>query len=182
MGPPAGEFGYSCSESSLVLNIPAGLAPFSTSTYQRVSEIPATPEPAEDFAVAPPGGESPPGDLGDGGGLCSQVTASAFSASGSTATWSLANSGGALDLNALSISWPAANDNLVEIALNGTPVWTGDETSPFFVFDDWSGDRAARTLSAGGGSLSLSFDGPAASAGYGLTMQFSGGCNLLDIR
>jgi hypothetical protein len=183
MGPPAGEFGYACTESSLVLRIPAGLAPFSSSTYQRVSDIPATPMPPEDFSDAPEGGaDSPGGDIGGPGGFCSQAAVTDFSVAGRTATWSLSNSGDALTLEGMSGTWPAGNGTLQEVALNGATVWSGDRTSPFFVFDDWSVDAAGRRLPEGGGTLSLTFAEAAAAASYGLTLQFSGGCTVLDGR
>jgi hypothetical protein len=139
--------------------------------------------PPEVFPDAPEGGAgSPGGDIGGPGGFCSQAGVTDFSVAGRTATWSLSNSGDALTLEGMSGTWPAGNGTLQEVALNGATVWSGDRASPFFVFDDWSGDAASRRLPEGGGTLSLTFAEAAAAAGYGLTLQFSGGCTVLDGR
>jgi len=38
-----GEWNYTCSDTTLTAIIPPGLAPFETSTYMRISDIPTIP-------------------------------------------------------------------------------------------------------------------------------------------
>jgi hypothetical protein len=40
---PVGEWNYTCSDTTLTAIIPPGLAPFETSTYMRISDIPTIP-------------------------------------------------------------------------------------------------------------------------------------------
>ncbi|MEX1071353.1 MAG: hypothetical protein WEC37_01895 [Anaerolineales bacterium] len=42
-GVPEGEWNYTCSETTLTTIIPVGLAPFETTTYSRISDIPTIP-------------------------------------------------------------------------------------------------------------------------------------------
>ncbi len=42
-GAPVGEWNYTCSDTTLTAIIPPALAPFGTSTYMRISDIPALP-------------------------------------------------------------------------------------------------------------------------------------------
>ncbi|MEX2143933.1 MAG: hypothetical protein WD740_05005, partial [Anaerolineales bacterium] len=184
VGPPVGEFGYVCNDSSLELLIPAGLAPFSSSTYMRVSDIPATPKSPEDFPEAPPAGGGDPGDLGGGSGMCTQVTASAFSTPASTATWSMANSGGNLVLDSLGLTFPADSGHLREVTFNGITIWSGDNAGPSALLDVSGAAAIERTFTAGGAAtLSFVFDESViAASGYALVAQFTGGCTFIDLQ
>ena len=183
IGPPVGEFGYVCSDRSLELLIPPGLAPFSSSTYMRVSDIPATPEPPEDFPGVPPSDGSDSGDLGDEAGMCTQVTTSAFSASGSVATWSLANSGESLVLDSLGLTFPAENGHLREMTFDGTTLWMGNNAGPNALLDFSSIAALDRTLASDVAALSFIFEESViAGPGYALVAQFSGGCAFLDLQ
>lgn len=182
LGLSTGEFPYTCTETTLVINT-AGLAPFESSTYQRISTIPATPESAEEFLEAPPEVPSEPSDIGGGEGMCIQVAAAGFSTSGSTARWDLSNSGSSLQLSALSVTWPGGNGNLESISVNGTAIWSGYEVSPAIITSGWLGDPTANSFGAGTTELTLTFSGPSiGSTGYGLILQFTSGCTFLDIR
>jgi hypothetical protein len=132
--------------------------------------------------VAPPELPDEPPDIGGESDFCSQVTFSGFATEGNNVVWSLANSGGPLSLSVMSLSWAEGNDNLQEISINGTTVWSGSRASPVYLSDGWSSELEARALPAGGGTLSLRFASVAASSEYGLTLLFEGGCRFVDVR
>jgi hypothetical protein len=183
-----GSWQYECSDTTLTAVIPPGAAPFGTSSYERLSDAPATPVP--EATVDAPGGP-PPDDApldttdGGGGGLCTAVQAADFGATGNRIRWTLRNSGPtAVNLSAVTLRWPAANGAWTRIELGGVTLWTGSESSGTARIDGgWSGSAADRTLAAGASAeLALTFAGAAAPSGYVLVVDTADGCILSDVR
>ncbi|MBI3158084.1 MAG: hypothetical protein HYZ26_00610 [Chloroflexi bacterium] len=182
-----GAFTYTCDDSTLVAYIPPGLAPFPTSTYTRISSIPEEPEEGEEFEPPPSeGGGAPPPDIGPAGGACTQVVAADFAASGSTAVWTFDNqSGETMEIDSITLNWPAENGSLTGIAIGGETVWTGSLSStPAFIESGWVGAAALRTLPTGAETeLEFTFSGASvAPGGYVVVLRFTNGCLVSDPR
>jgi hypothetical protein len=89
-GPFAGcgRYQYTCTETTLTANTPDA-APFSTSTFTRVTEFVPTPEPELPTEAPDPG----PGDAGDliPGDECQSLQVANFSTAGNSAVWEIVN-------------------------------------------------------------------------------------------
>ncbi|NOY99800.1 MAG: hypothetical protein GXP40_11475 [Chloroflexi bacterium] len=180
-----GTFNYTCDETRLTTFIPAGVAPFSDSTFTRISDIPATPMPAPELESPPGGGDAPP-DIGSGGAGCSGFTISGFTPEIGSVSWTLTNSSSqAYPLKNLSLQWPASNGSLTSITLAGAPIWTGSIPPDLAIIDSgWLGSEDARTVQTGTSStLTLTFTGSAmGSSGYIMAPEFENGCITADVR
>jgi hypothetical protein len=182
-----GTFQYECNDTTLTAFIPAGVAPFSTSSFRRVSDVPPTPIPDEEVEDGGGVPEVPPLDTTVGGsGTCSDVVADSFVQDGNSIQWSLRNSGtAAVQISAVSLDWPSGNGNWTGIELEGERLWTGSQSStPARVDSGWSATPAAFTLAAGTESvLVLSFSGSSISpSGYLLVIDLADGCIVHDVH
>lgn len=179
----SGSFGYTCTERTLTA-FTEGKAPFSSSTFTRVSEMPMTPEPED---IAPPGADDSPSiDAPGAGSACGLLTASEFGVLDSSASWILSNgSSEAAEILKISLNWPGENGNWTGITLNSFEIWSGVESDNLAVIDsEWRGAVTNRTLPPGGSSqLSVDFSGdPASLSGYILVVDFENGCILSDVQ
>jgi len=183
-----GSWQYECNDTTLTAMIPAGVAPFSTSSFQRVSDAPATPIP--EGSIDEPGGLPGvlPLDTTEGGGTadCSTVQAQGFSATGDHVQWTLRNDGtAAVTIAAVSLNWPATNGAWNGIVLDGTPLWTGSQpAAPARVEGGWSAPPGAFILEPGAAAdLVLSFaSGSVEPNGYILVVDLADGCIISDVK
>jgi serine/threonine-protein kinase len=107
--------------------------------------------------------------------ICGLIGVGGFSVNGSTARWTITNnSGAAITLDSMNLSWPPANDALFNVFLKGGMIWSGVLTSSPTSISSWSGGAGARQIDTSA-NLELFF-GVAASSGYSLTLNFTNGC------
>lgn len=175
---------YTCDERTFTAST-EGKAPFSSSTFSRISPVPETPPPPEDYP-GPSGAGSSGGstDIGSSS-ACLLISANDFATVGNTTSWRLNNGTDAsVEINAIIISgdWPASNGSLEEILLDGVSIWEGDESfSPARIDGPWRAD----VILAPGADAELVFrynPGPAESSPYILVVDFTNGCILSDVR
>lgn len=182
-GPLGGadSFRYTCSATTLT-SYTGDVAPFSTSTFTRVSDVPQTPPPPEELPVSPGGGDDGPTDIIPGDS-CTLVTLNGFSSGSGSANWTLTNeSTEVLEISSVYLDWPSENGNWEGFELNGAELWSGSQSpSPGLVDSGWSGDRS---IAPGiPNSLTLSFaNDSVGAAGYILVIEFSNGCFANDVR
>jgi hypothetical protein len=176
---------YTCTETTLTLET-GGFAPFSSTTYQRISDEPMTPEPVEDLPPPPDVGEGAPSDVGLPGGICMAASLTDFATSGNTAVWTLTNiSAEALEISAISLDKPEGNGALTGVSLGGEAIWAGSEGSSYFrIYRNWLGTPALLTLDPGEeASLLFTFAGEtAAGIDYIVIVEFTNGCLTSDMR
>lgn len=182
-----GAFTYTCTDTTLIAYPPPGLAPFDASPFTRLSNIPEPPPEGEQFD--PPGsdgGGALPPDIGPGGGLCTQVGAVAFTASGNRALWTFSNlSPGLMEVASITLNWPDANGNLTQIAIGGETVWAGTQPPSLAAIESgWLGAAALRNLPPGTETeIGFTFsEASAAASGYVTVLRFTNGCLVSDPR
>lgn len=180
----ASEFPYTCTETTFTAQIPAGAAPFSSSSYSRISEPVRTPTP-EPLDV-PPGepGEEPPDVLGSPE-TCSRLAIDGFAPAGSSVRWNLENGSDELvEIGSLSLDWPAENGQLQAVVLDGTAIWEGGLPSPARITEGWLGDAGDRSLDpSSSAAFELRFSGASAGdSGYITAVTFSNTCPVVDVR
>lgn len=174
-------FSYTCDERTFTSST-EGKAPFSSSSFTRLSPVPETPSPPEDFPdpFDPESSGSP--DIGSTS-ACLLISANDFATLGNTTSWRLNNGTDAsVEIHAISGDWPASNGSLEEILLDGVSIWEGDESfSPARIDGPW---RADQILSPGADAeLVFRYNpGPAESSPYILVVDFTNGCILSDVR
>jgi hypothetical protein len=174
-------FSYTCSERTFTAST-EGRAPFSSSTFTRLSPVAVTPPAPDEF---PPGTGIGPSGLPDigAGDACMLLTASDFSAEADTIRWTLSNATTeAAEISAISLNWPGENGSLQEISLESTSIWTGSEAGLIARIDaPW--DTSAVLPPGADAALDLRFSGSAAaSTPYILVVDFTNGCILSDVR
>jgi hypothetical protein len=179
-----GTFRYQCDERTFTAFIPAGLAPFSSSTFQRISEAPEEPE--FDESDSPPEVEAPLGpDIFGSADVCPKLSLTGFVTDGSVARWTLANeSTEMVEISALSLDWPPENGSLLGVRLDSATIWEGEFAGLARITDGWAGELSARQLDPGASvPMELEFSSVSlGSAGYIHAVEFSNGCSAVDVR
>ena len=84
-------------------------------------------------------------------------------------------SGATITIAAIDLGWPASNDALFSIFVNGTVVWADEDLLPPTYIDSWIGGSSARQVGTSA-SLEAGFGTYAAGTGYNLSVTFDNGC------
>lgn len=176
-------FGYECSATQLI-SYPGELAPFSSSTYNRVSEVPQTPEPPEDLPAPPGGGEEDPSDLA-APKVCQEIAITDFTPGSGSASWTVRNgSTDFFEIVGVSLDWPSENGAWQSAALDDSEFWAGSKpASPDILESGFTGPDTARAIPPGSATLELGFaNDTVGSSSYILVLDFSNGCLVADVR
>lgn len=81
------------------------------------------------------------------------------------------------------IDWPIANEELKEVSMGGSTIWSGTENSPPTTLTQWSGDAAARQVNASSTEvLRFTFKRSADPTGYAISVTFDNGCSVTARR
>jgi hypothetical protein len=75
------------------------------------------------------------------------------------------------------LSWPLANEGLLQILAESDSIWSGNATPPLNA--SFSGYAASRAVGSGGSKpLTFIFNETAAAGGYGLSVTLNGVCQI----
>lgn len=81
------------------------------------------------------------------------------------------------------IDWPVNNEELKEVEMGGSTIWSGTENSPPTTLTQWSGSDAARQVSASSTEvLRFTFKRSADPTGYAISVTFDNGCSVTARR
>jgi hypothetical protein len=81
------------------------------------------------------------------------------------------------------IDWPINNEELKEILMGGSVIWSGTENSPPTTITQWSGGDAARQVGASSTEvLRFTFKRSADPTGYAISVTFDNGCSATARR
>jgi len=174
-------YSYTCDERTLTSST-EGQAPFSSSTFTRLSDVPETPTPPEDYPVPSDPRSSGDSDIGSSS-ACLLISANDFATADDTVSWRLNNGTDVnVEIEAISGNWPGSNGNLDEILLDGISLWSGGSTDSLARIEGpWRTDAVL----ARGSDTEMVFrfnPGPAESSSYILVVDFTNGCILSDVR
>jgi hypothetical protein len=75
----------------------------------------------------------------------------------------------------IDLSWPASNDALFNIFVDGTVVWGSVDTAPPTHITSWVGGQSVREVDSSV-ELEAGFGTNAAGSGYNLVITFDNGC------
>lgn len=100
---------------------------------------------------------------------------------GNKVRWYISNfSGDTLTVESISITWPAGNDILKKVKLDGDEIFDGERTLPFTTINEnWKGEYEDRQIHTGGDEcLEFEFDHDAGiwQDQYVIVVEFEGGC------
>lgn len=109
--------------------------------------------------------------------VCPLIDIGGFSSTSNIAGWEITNDSGAtITIERIDLDWPASNDALFNIFVNGTVVWAGvDTTPPTHIDSTWVGGQSARQVGTSA-ELEVFFGTNAAGSGYNLSVTFDNGC------
>jgi len=110
--------------------------------------------------------------------VCPLIDIGGFSSTSNIAAWEITNDSGAtIRIDVIDLSWPGSNDALFNIAVDGTPIWSGplDLQSPTHIDSNWVNGLSAREVDSSA-NLEVFFGTNAASSGYNLLITFDNGC------
>ena len=77
----------------------------------------------------------------------------------------------------IDLNWPASNDALFNIFVDGTVVWASVDTAPPTHIDSWVGGQSEREVTSSA-DLEAFFGITAAGSGYNLSVIFDNGCQV----
>jgi hypothetical protein len=81
------------------------------------------------------------------------------------------------------IDWPVNNEELKEVEMGGSTIWSGTENSPPTTLTQWSGSDAARQVNASSTEvLRFTFKRSADPTGYAISVTFDNGCSVTARR
>jgi serine/threonine protein kinase len=108
--------------------------------------------------------------------VCTLIDIGSFSHTSTIAGWEITNDSGAtITIEVIDLDWPASNDALFNIFVDGTVVWGGEELLPPTHIDSWIGGQSARDV-VSSAALEAFFGTNAAGSGYNLSVTFENGC------
>ncbi len=139
-----------------------------TSSPSPTSSLTPTPSPSPTPTATPsPSPTLPPA------GHC--ISGGGFQISGKELRWHLANYCDTdIYITEIFIHWPETNEELEEVRLDGTPIWSlGGEDPPTIINSNWEGDRSFAPKETR--TLKFRFDDKAAPGPYDVTVSFSNG-------
>ena len=83
----------------------------------------------------------------------------------------------------VTLDWPAENEELKEVQMNGNTVWAGTDNAPPSSISEWSGDVGLRVIGPGSsGELRFIFKRAVAAVGYSVAISFDNGCTVTANR
>ena len=178
-GISAGQtFEYTCTDTELT-TFPGDLAPFYSSTYRRISEVPEPPPPDVELPAPPGAGGDTTSDFGSAD-VCTALSASEFALATASVSWTLRNDGAEpVVINQVSLNWPTENGAWLAVSIDGTDIWAGSQAlSPNILEEGMLGDVGPRTIPPGGSAtLTLRFaNDTVGSAGYILVLDYNDDC------
>jgi len=97
--------------------------------------------------------------------------------SGKKVEWDLGNDGGfVVKITAIYIDWPASNQKLDEVSLDGSKIWDGNDNDPPTTIDSaWR--PASREIPPGSSKpLTFTFSDNAEPSGYAVGVTMNNGC------
>ena len=95
------------------------------------------------------------------------------------------NNGGPVKVivTGVTLDWPAENEELKEVQMNGNTVWAGTDNAPPSSISEWSGDVGLRVIGPGSsGELRFIFKRAVAAVGYSVAISFDNGCTVTANR
>jgi hypothetical protein len=95
------------------------------------------------------------------------------------------NNGGQVKVivTGVTLDWPAENEELKEVQMDGRTIWTGTDDAPPSSISEWSGDVGLRVIGPGSsGELRFIFKRAIAAVGYAVAIQFDNGCTVTANR
>ena len=95
------------------------------------------------------------------------------------------NNGGQVKVivTGVTLDWPAENEELKEVQMDGRTIWTGTDDAPPSSLSEWSGDVGLRVIGPGSsGELRFIFKRAIAAVGYAVAIQFDNGCSATANR
>jgi hypothetical protein len=108
--------------------------------------------------------------------VCPLIDIVGFSSTSNIAEWEITNDSGAtIRIEVIDLSWPASNDALFNIFVDGTVVWASVDTTPPTHINSWVGGQSAREVDSSA-ALEAFFGTTAAGSGYNLSVTFNNGC------
>ena len=108
--------------------------------------------------------------------VCPLIDVGSFSRTSTIARWEITNgSGGTIRIAVIDLNWPASNDALFNIFVDGTVVWAGADSLPPTHIDSWIGGPAARDVNSSA-TVEAFFGTTAAGSGYNISITFDNGC------
>ncbi len=91
--------------------------------------------------------------------------------------------GNSIRVVSVTIDWPISNEELKEVEMGGTTIWSGPINSSPYTIDQWSGDPGAREINPSGSrTMRFTFKRDAASNGYRIAVSFDNGCKVTARR
>src|SRR3990172_1986900 len=108
---------------------------------------------------------------------CSALWLGGGSVSGKKVEWDLGNDGGfVVKITAIYIDWPASNQKLDEVSLDGSKIWDGNDNDPPPTIDS-AGRPASRETPPGSSKpLTFTFSDNAEPSGYAVGVTMNNGC------
>jgi len=92
------------------------------------------------------------------------------------AGWEITNDSGAtIRIEVIDVNWPASNDALFNVFVDGSVVWAGEDLTPPTHISSWVGGLSAREVDSSA-DLEVFFGTNAAASGYNLLITFDNGC------
>jgi hypothetical protein len=108
--------------------------------------------------------------------ICTLIYIGGFSRTSNVAGWWITNNSGAtITIEIIDLDWPPSNDALFNIFVNGSVVWSDEDTQPPTHIASWIGSPSAREVHSTA-SLEAFFGTTAAGSGYNLDVTFDNGC------
>ena len=93
-----------------------------------------------------------------------------------TAKWEITNdSGETITIEVIDLNWPASNETLFNISVDGSVVWFDEDLLPPTLINSWVGGQSAREVDSSA-DLEAFFGFNAAGSGYNLLITFDNGC------
>lgn len=146
----------------------ASSTPSPSATYTPTRTATATPT-----RTAPPSPTATPTQ-----DVCPLIDIGDFTSTSNIAGWEITNDSGAtIKIEVIDLNWPASNDALFNIFVDGTVVWASVDTAPPTHIDSWVGGQSAREVTSSA-DLEAFFGTMAAGSGYNLSVTFDNGCQV----
>jgi hypothetical protein len=142
------------------------------------------PPPPTDTPVPPPTNTPVPPPPTDTPVPACALSANINNLTGNKVDVQLQNQGAdAATVTRVVIDWPVNNEELKEVSMGGSTIWSGTENSPPTTLTQWSGGAAARQVNASSTEvLRFTFKRSADPTGYAISVTFDNGCSATAKR
>ena len=113
--------------------------------------------------------------------VCAPQPAAGFEFHDNEIRWDVTNTGDlGLEIERISLSWPAANGDLDEVKRDGDTIHKGDFAPPLAVIESgWEGNEDKRTIKPGEtDTLKFKFMNNAVEGEYHIVVEFTAGCTI----